>query len=118
MSRHYLFGPVTGTSGEALRPARGRGECLTFGPNEGADLHLSGTETWDEALARLPDGWRPDFLVLDLAEPPVPVGLWSAPLPLVGLARAARRLWHHHAHALGLCDLVLAPATTADLLTR
>src|SRR6516164_1824367 len=94
MPRRYLFGPVSAAfADQNLRQDRAAGQCLTFG-YPGADLAFTPSDTWEALCARLPEGWRPDFVALWLPYTAVPACLWSAPLPLVGLAADWNLLWH------------------------
>src|SRR5207302_7065377 len=87
VTRRYLFGPVDGAfADQNLRAARAAGACLTFGRDDSADVCVHASDTWESVQSRLPDGWRPDFAALRLAYAAVPKCLWSAPVPLVGLA--------------------------------
>ena len=118
MPRRYLFGPVTPTFAEQnLYQARQSGECLAFG-YEGPDLVIDSEESWESIQGRLPAGWQPDFLVLDLHYTLLPHRLWSAPLPLVGLAGDWNLLWHHYRHCLPNCDLILTDTLGVGLLQR
>jgi glycosyltransferase involved in cell wall biosynthesis/Flp pilus assembly protein TadD len=123
MPRRYLFGPVTPASADRnLRRQRQAGHCLTFGyataGGGSLDLTVSPADSWDEIAARLPGGWSPDYLVLDLAHTTVPRGVWAAPLPRVGLAREWPWLWHGYRHLVPACDLVLTDPRGAELLAR
>src|SRR5437660_1485511 len=55
-------------------------------------------------------------LVVPLAYQAVPAWVWSAPVPLVGLAGDAQDQWHAYRRALPCCDLVLADAPTVERL--
>ncbi len=117
----YLFGPVNSTyAAEHLHAARARGDCLAFGykPEPGLDLPIHPTDSWADLVSRLPAGWLPDFVVLRLDYATVPFGLWSAPVPLVGLAGDANLLWTSYRRVLPRCDLVLADTPTVAALTR
>ena len=50
------------------------------------DLTVGFGDSWDEVCRKLPAGWCPDFVALNVGYTSVPNGLWLAPLPLVGLA--------------------------------
>src|ERR1043166_8042783 len=101
MPRRYLFGPVSATfADQCLRRHRQAGHCLAFGPGGGVDLVLRPGDPWEAVRARLPAGWEPDFVALRLHYTRVPAGLWSAPVPLVGLAVDWNLLWHHYRRCL------------------
>ncbi|MBV9122980.1 MAG: hypothetical protein JO112_06470, partial [Planctomycetes bacterium] len=119
MLLRYLFGPVTKTlPASNLALARQQGDCLTFGAAGQADLSIGPENSWEAICARLPDGWRPDFVVLCLAYTSIPAGLWSAPVPLLGLADDWNLLWHHHRRRLPCCELVLTDSLGAEVLAR
>jgi len=108
MSLRYLFGPVDSTFAEqCLGSERRAGRCLAFSLEPGTDLTLAPADTWESITARLPNGWRPDFIALQLAYTHVPVGFWDAPAPLVGLAGDWNLLWHHYRRCLPRCERIL-----------
>jgi glycosyltransferase involved in cell wall biosynthesis/tetratricopeptide (TPR) repeat protein len=120
MSHRYLFGPVQPScAGRLPEHARRLGECLTFGPAGGTDLTV-GPEvaSWQDLCARLPAGFQPDFVVLNLAYTTVPVPLWSAPVPLVGLAGDPNLLFHGYRLLLPRCDCVLTDRAGVETLSR
>jgi GT2 family glycosyltransferase len=116
----FLFGPTTATHAEQhLQGPITSGACVPFGPEEGAGiLAVSPADNWDSFCERLPAGWRPDLVVLNLAYQSVPAWLWSAPVPLVALAADAPLLWHWYRRALPHTELVLADAPTVARLHR
>ncbi len=120
MSLRYLFGPVAGAfADQNLREARQAGDCLAFNATgAGVDLALGPTATWADLLARLPKGWRPNFVALWLPYATVAPALWAAPVPLVGLAPDWNLLWHHYRRCLRRCELVLTDAPGVDVLAR
>jgi GT2 family glycosyltransferase/tetratricopeptide (TPR) repeat protein len=119
MSLRYLFGPVTPDfAGQYLDGPRRAGDCLAFDAAGATDLAVAPADTWDDVCCRLPPGWRPDFVALYLPYTSVPAGLWSAPVPLVGLAADWSLLWHHYRRCLRRCDLVLTDTGGAEALAR
>jgi glycosyltransferase involved in cell wall biosynthesis/predicted O-methyltransferase YrrM/Flp pilus assembly protein TadD len=119
MTLRYLFGPVSGNFPAGnLRLERDATRCLTFGPAAGVDLAASTGDTWQDLCARFPQGWLPDFVVLDLHYTTVPSCLWSAPVPIVGLAADWNLLWHYYRHSLRRCDLVLTDSAGVAALGR
>jgi GT2 family glycosyltransferase/Flp pilus assembly protein TadD len=119
MSRRYLFGPVPAAFAEQnLHGPRRAGTCLAFAGTEGLDLTVGPSETWESLTDRLPAGWRPDGIVLNLSYASVPAGLWQAPVPLIGLAGDWTLLWHQYRHQLPRVDLVLTDVAGAETLTR
>src|SRR5262245_58396692 len=115
----YLFGPVPAAfADQNLHPQRQAGACVAFGPTADMDLTIGLDDTWDGLCGRLPAGWRPDFIVLNLGYATVPAGLWSAPVPLVGLAKDWNLLWHAYRRQLPHCDLVLTDAEGVETLAR
>lgn len=119
MSRRYLFGPVTADFAEQnLQPQRRNGACLVFGPAGAADLAIGVGDSWDAVAARFPAGWRPDFVALALPSANVPACLWSAPVPLVGLAHDWDQHWHYYRRRLRSCDLILTDTAGVETLAR
>jgi GT2 family glycosyltransferase/predicted Zn-dependent protease len=117
--RRYLFGPVTPAfADQNLRTQRQSGQCLAFGAAGTTDVAIRVEQTWEQVLAGLPDGWRPDFVVLYLPYTCIPACLWSAPVPLVGLAADWTLLWHWYRHCLRQCDLVLTDPAGVETLAR
>lgn len=118
MPRRYLFGPVTAAfADQNLHGARHSESCLAFN-RDGTDLTICQADTWQSITARLPAGWRPDFIVLPLAHTHISRCLWSAPIPIIGLATDWHLLWHRYRRRLRSCDLVLTDAEGAKLLAR
>src|SRR5260370_34276556 len=107
MSLRYLFGPVTAAfADQHLAEARASGRCLAFNASGDLDLIVESADNWDQIQRRLPDGWQPDLIALQLAYATVPEGLWAAPVPLVGLAGDPNLLWHYYRFCLPRCDHV------------
>src|SRR6516162_10397801 len=97
--RRYLFGPVTAEYvDQHLLDLRKSGECLPFNPSGDAGLAVGPDDTWDDVCRRLPVGWRPDFVALRLDYTTIPEGLWSAPIPILGLGGDWNLLWHYYGH--------------------
>src|SRR5262249_17859278 len=118
MQLRYLVGPVTGTfRDQNLRALCERGECLTFG-GEGNDLPDTAARAWPDVEALLPAGWRPDFVAVSLSYRSVPAWVWSAPVPLVGLAPDWQLLWHDLRHRAARCDLVLTDRRGVEVMRR
>ncbi len=106
--RRYLFGPVSKTfADQNLHRQRQAGECLAFDPDGTTDLAIGPEDTWAQACARLPAGWRPDFIVLYLPYSHIPSCLWQVSVPLVGLALDWPLLWHYYRRRLRSLDWVL-----------
>jgi GT2 family glycosyltransferase/Tfp pilus assembly protein PilF len=119
MPLRYLFGPVTRDHAEQnLHGPRRAGTCLAFNAEGDADLRIQPGDRWEDIRGRLPAGWEPDFVALDVAYTTVPAGLWAAPLPRVALARDCHLLWHAYRRCLPACDLVLTDSWGADVLAR
>ena len=111
MTLRFLIGPVTAAfADQYLEVHRKQGRCLAFHPLEPVDLAVRSGDDWDDVKARLPAGWQPDLLVLNLPYNAVAPGLWRAPIPIVGLAPDWNLLWHLYGHAVPLCDRVLTDA--------
>jgi predicted O-methyltransferase YrrM len=106
--RRYLFGPVSAAFvADNLDEQCRSGECVTFGPGE----------TWESVVGRLPDGWRPEFVVLYLQYTTILDCWWSAPVPIVGLAGDWNLLWHQYRQYRG-CDLILTDAAGVERFQR
>ena len=119
MPRHYLFGPVTPLyADQNLYRHRQARQCLAFDEQGATDLAIGQGDAWESICARLPDGWQPDFIVLQLAYTTIPPALWKAPVPLIGLASDWNLLWHHYRRQLRRCDLVLTDAAGVDVMAR
>src|SRR5437867_349029 len=105
--RRYLFGPVTKQFAEEnFDRVRQAGDCLAFNAAGDMDFTIASTDTWETVCARLPPDWQPDFIVLYLPYTNIPACLWSAPVPIIGLAADWNLLWHHYRLVLRRCDLV------------
>jgi hypothetical protein len=62
---NFLFGTVAGEfADQNLFESRRSGQCLTFGPDPGADLHIGPDDSWTDICAKLPADWRPDLVAL------------------------------------------------------
>ena len=75
MARRYQFGAVSATFAPptlAVPPANAA--CLTFDPPGTAEVPVGHDDRWEAVSARLPEGWQPDFVVLDLASGRIPPG--------------------------------------------
>jgi glycosyltransferase involved in cell wall biosynthesis/Tfp pilus assembly protein PilF len=119
MKLKYLVGPVSARRAEeAWAGPRRSGACRAFNATGGLDLAVGPRDTWDDVLSRLPEGWRPDLVVLDPAYRCVPPGLWRAPVPLVALAADWNFLWHGYRRLLPLCDLVLTDSAGVEVMRR
>jgi hypothetical protein len=119
MGRRYLFGPVDEAyAGDNLQAARDRGDCLVFAPRGRPDVLVREGDAWDDVVACLPHGWRPDFVVLFLAYTSIPSCIWDAPVPRIGLAADWNVLWHRYRYAVPRCDLVVTDAPGARALRR
>jgi GT2 family glycosyltransferase/Tfp pilus assembly protein PilF len=119
MSRRYLFGPVSPAFAEQnLARQRQAGSCLPFSPEGQDDLAIGPKDTWAQVCARLPPGWQPDLLILYLPYTHIPHCLWSAPVPIVGLAQDWPLLWQYFRRRLRSCDLVLTDPVGVEALKR
>jgi RNA polymerase sigma factor (sigma-70 family) len=118
MKLRYLVGPITTATTEHWRLHREQGICRLFARRGPADVHIGPGDSWDTVLAQLPDGWRPDFILLDLAYTTVPACLWDAPVPLVALAPDWQWQWHYLRLAVPRCALVLTDVLGVDALHR
>jgi glycosyltransferase involved in cell wall biosynthesis/predicted Zn-dependent protease len=119
MSRRYLFGPVSAAFAELnLAQPRRAGQCLAFDHEGATGLAIRPGDRWEDVCARLPAGWRPELLVLCLHFTTPPAALWSAPVPVIGLAGDWHLVWHYYRHCLPLCDLVLTDQPGVEALGR
>ncbi len=101
MPRRCLFGPVTPAfADQHLRRARELGECVTFGTAPGVDVVVQANDDWNTLAARVPAGWQPEFVALYLPYTVISDFMWSAPLPIVGLAADWNLLWHSYRRRL------------------
>ncbi len=86
MGRRYLFGPSKAPGPVSLGADRRAGLCLTVGSDRDADVFVSKLDDWDEVAGRLPAGWAPDLVLLDLAAAALPEWIRDVPVPVVGVA--------------------------------
>lgn len=108
MTRRYLFGPVTPEYAEQhLQSARQSGACVAFNAAGNLDQRITSEDNWESVAARWPAGWQPDYVVLYLPYTSITACLWSAPVPIVGLAADWNLLWHYYCRQLVSCDLIL-----------
>jgi len=115
----YLFGPVsTAFAEQNLAAARSKGTCLAFNADGTTDLTISCADTWESVAERLPTGWQPDFLAVYIPYTRIPTGLWSAPVPIIGLAADWNLLWSWYRRCLWRCDLVLTDALGVEVMQR
>jgi hypothetical protein len=93
-----------------------RGKCLAFGVD--VDLPALAEASWAEIEARFPAGWRPEFIAVWLPYTQVPAWVWSAPVPVVGLAADWNLLWHGYREILPRCDVVLSDEAGVEVMHR
>ena len=116
MIPRFLFGPTTNDFADIyLGEVRSAGRCLAFGPG-GVDLAVGPEACWDYVAAQFPPGWRPDLVALWLNYSGVPDCLWSAPVPIIGLATDWNLLWHEYRPVLPFCDAVLTDEPGVDVV--
>ncbi len=119
MSVRYLYGPSTAEfATRKLYRQRQAGQCLVFDPAGSTDLAIGPTDTWESVQARLPAGWQPDAIVLQLSYTTVPEWLWSAPVPLVAVAHDWTLLWHGYRRRLRGCELILTDSLGVETLAE
>jgi tetratricopeptide (TPR) repeat protein len=118
MPLRYLVGPVTPARARNWQAHRDQGRCLAFQGAPGGDLVFGPSDRWDELLSRLPAGWQPDFVLLDLGYTTVPNCLWDAPVPLVAMAPDSQLQWSFLRRFLPLTQLVLADAASVEVMHR
>src|SRR5262249_36448844 len=95
-------------------PPRARGPCSASNAAGDTALTIGPADSWDDVCARLPADWRPDFVTLWLPYTSIPACLWSAPVPVVGLAGDWNLLWHRLRRCR--CDLLLTDPTGVERL--
>jgi GT2 family glycosyltransferase/Tfp pilus assembly protein PilF len=114
-----LFGPVTPVfADQQLGRQRRAGDCLAFNEDATTDLAMASADTWEHLRQRLPGGWEPNFIVLWLAHTSIPQFVWSAPVPVIGLAVDWHLQWHYYRQRLRSCDLVLTDTAGVEALKR
>jgi hypothetical protein len=119
MPKRYLFGPINATyADQHLRRACQAGDCRVFDQSGSTGFTIGPSDSWQDVCGRLPDGWRPDFIALYLSYMHVPRCLWTAPVPVVGLAPDWNLLWHQYRRQLRRTDLVLTDTAGVEALAR
>lgn len=111
MSVRFLFGPQRQLT-QRLPRALADGVAVPYTAEQ-----LAQAASWETFAAALNLDRMPELLVIDLAYRPVPLWLWSAPLPLVGLVGDAPLQWHWF-RQLRLCERLLADAPSVQRLQR
>src|SRR5437867_2994648 len=107
MASRYLFGPVSSHFSEQnLHRERQNSRCIAFGFDEGADLVIRPSDTWETLCAKLPADWRPDFVAVYSQYRTIPPWFWSASVPLVALAGDWNLQWHSYRRQLHYYDFV------------
>jgi GT2 family glycosyltransferase/predicted Zn-dependent protease len=115
----YLFGPArTEFANNYLSGPCRAGECVCFDPDGTGGLTVRAGTTWQDIEGQCPPGWRPEYVVLWLPFNDVPLGLWQAPCPVVGLAPDWRLRWHRYRRQLARCDLILTDPAGVEALSR
>src|SRR5262249_7590627 len=107
-----------GEQARAWLGPRRQGYCRAFNSVGSVDLAVGLDDTWESVCRRLPGDWRPDFVALYLPYTTVPPCLWSAPVPLAGMAPAWPFVWHQLRHEAPRCDLVLTDAPGVEVMRR
>ncbi|MBX9680049.1 MAG: glycosyltransferase [Gemmataceae bacterium] len=119
MPLRYLLGPVSRTFGDMhLRGSRDAKQCLTFDDAPGSDLLIRPTNSWDDVVRLLPEGWFPDLLVLHPAYATIPHALWQAPVPKIAVANDWNLSWHAYREQLRNCMAVLSDTQGASRLSQ
>jgi len=116
MHSHHLFGPVTASFAEQnLASLERGGKCVSFG-SDGTDLPLTSINSWEALVNCLPEEWQPGFIALWLPYTKIPEFLWSAPVPIIGLAADWNLLWHQYRSVLPCCDVILTDKPGVEVL--
>jgi GT2 family glycosyltransferase/tetratricopeptide (TPR) repeat protein len=119
MTLNYLLGPVSAESAQQRWSGpRSRGVCKTFNAAGDLDLKIGPHDSWEQVLAQLPDSWRPDAVVLELAYTSLPSCLWSAPVPIIGMAADWNLLWRCYRRILSWCDAILTDGAGVEAMRR
>jgi glycosyltransferase involved in cell wall biosynthesis/tetratricopeptide (TPR) repeat protein len=69
---------------------------------------------WDTIACDLPRKLHRDFIAAWLPHHPISPRVWTAPVPIIGLAADWNLHWHHYVNCLPHCDLVLTDALGVD----
>jgi GT2 family glycosyltransferase len=113
----HLFGPVDkNLADHSLKQSRAQGECLAFGSD--VDLSALPEASWQEVESKFPSGWRPEYVAVWLAYQQVPAWVWTAPVPVIGLAADWNLLWHSYSALLPRCDVVLTDEAGVEVMLR
>ncbi len=96
----------------------GPGSAWLFNAAGNTDLAIGARASWEEVTRGFPGGWQPDFIVLYLPYTTIPQCLWSAPVPLVGLAADWTLLWHYFRWCLRKVDLVFTDKAGVEALAK
>lgn len=119
MKRRYLVGPVTAAYAEnRLQRHRRAGECLAFNAAGSTDVTIEPLDSWQDLCRKFPPGWQPDFIVLSMAYTSIPACLWTAPVPVIGMAEDWPLLWHYYRSRLPRCELVLTDRSGTAVLSQ
>jgi GT2 family glycosyltransferase len=94
------------------------GVCRIFGIDDEIPVAITHGDNWEGLCDGFGADWRPEFIVLDLAYAAIPDCLWSAPVPIIGLAPDWNLLWHYYRACLPLCDLVLTDSQGVEVMQR
>jgi tetratricopeptide (TPR) repeat protein len=119
MPLRYLFGPVTSAfADQHLHDAVAAGDCLPFNHVGDVGLQIRPADCWEEVIARFPAGWRPDVIALVMHYKTAPTCLWTAPIPIIGLAGDWNLLFHYYRLRLPSCEVVAVDANGVDVCRR
>ncbi len=114
MPLRYIACPSNAGRALAWEGEVAAGHCHVVGPG---GVPWADCPAYEALLARLPDGWRPDYALLDLSYPSLPPWVWDAPLPLVALAPDWALQWPLLTLALPRCALVFSDRAGTHALT-
>lgn len=93
-------------------------DVKTLGYPASSDIPLDHQTTYEQVLARLPVGWKPDFFLCHMVEDnPPPIGIERAYFPTLCHTQDFDRHFHHCGHYLKLFDgiITLGRADHAEL---
>ncbi len=116
MPEKYLIGPASERfAAEHLGPNWREKNILIFG-GKGADVPFQPGDSWSDLRSRLPDGWAPGALVLNLAYTALPIGFETADVSLIGYAQDWPLHWHYYRQLAPKLDRLWVDETGARLL--
>jgi 2-polyprenyl-3-methyl-5-hydroxy-6-metoxy-1,4-benzoquinol methylase/tetratricopeptide (TPR) repeat protein/glycosyltransferase involved in cell wall biosynthesis len=94
-------------------------EALSFGEHEEADIPYKWeTDTFQDILNRLPEGWEPDFILWVCSYYPIPEGIEHSPYPTVAAIADWNLIWTSLRVNLKRFDWIVTDKAGVDLYRR